>query len=118
MQENLYPELKENIDHVAGFVAAFANEYRLLILCSLLRDELTVSSITKSIGASQACTSQHLKRLSEAALVTSRRAGQSVYYRISSPHVEFMLSKVSSMYPTTLGSLIAADQSAYVEQLA
>ena len=115
MQNSPFPELLENIEHAADFASAFANENRLRILCALLREEMTVNAIAQSIGESQSCTSQHLKRLSELALVNNRRHGQNVYYAVSSPHVLFVLSRISSMYldqpkPVTADEVIAFDE--------
>ncbi|PRA81799.1 ArsR family transcriptional regulator [Ochrobactrum sp. MYb29] len=115
VQNSPFPELLENVEHAADFASAFANENRLRILCTLLSKEMTVNTIARSIGESQSTTSQHLKRLSELALVSSRRHGQSVYYAVSSPHVKFVLSRISSMYldrpkPVPADEVIAFDE--------
>ncbi|PJO48230.1 ArsR family transcriptional regulator [Ochrobactrum sp. MYb29] len=113
MQNSPFPELLENIEHAAEFASAFANENRLRILCALLREEMTVNAIAQSIGESQSATSQHLKRLSEFQLVSGRRAGLNVYYTVSSPLVEYVLSRISSMYLAQPGPMDATETIAF-----
>ena len=113
VQNSPFPELLENIEHAADFASAFANENRLRILCALLREEMTVNTIAQSIGESQSCTSQHLKRLSELQLVSNRRAGLNVYYTVSSPLVEYVLSKISSIYLDRPGPMKGAETIAF-----
>jgi DNA-binding transcriptional ArsR family regulator len=59
-----------------------ANRRRLLILRALEGRELSVSQIARAIGASLQSTSQHLRLLREHSMVSSRRAGQIVFYRL------------------------------------
>ena len=66
---------------------AMSHEGRLLILCMLLDGEKTVSEIEDAIGLAQATVSQHLARLRLDRLLTTRRDGRQVYYRIDDPKV-------------------------------
>lgn len=63
--------------------AALANEIRLRMLMLMMREgELCVCELTHAVGVSQPHASRHLAQLRELALVTDRRAGTWVYYRI------------------------------------
>ncbi len=63
--------------------AALAHETRLRCLLMLCRhEELCVCELTNAIGASQPHMSRHLAQLREVGLVSDRREGLWVYYRL------------------------------------
>ena len=64
--------------------ASITHETRLRSLLLLLEyDELCVCELTHAIGASQPHMSRHLGQLREAGLVTDRREGLWIHYRIN-----------------------------------
>lgn len=66
---------------------ALANPRRLEII-HLIRDhELSVSEIFSMLDLPQANVSQHLMVLRQAGLVTTRRAGQQIMYRLAHPNL-------------------------------
>ncbi len=68
----------------ADFFAALANDTRLRSLMLLSRQpELCVCELTHALGLSQPHISRHLAQLREAGLVSDRREGVWVYYRIN-----------------------------------
>jgi len=68
----------------ASLFASLAHDTRLRSLLLLLAyDELCVCELTHAIGASQPHTSRHLGQLRETGLVTDRRKGLWIYYRIN-----------------------------------
>jgi ArsR family transcriptional regulator len=70
------------IDPTALF-AAFANDTRLRCLMLLMdHDELCVCELTHATGVLQPHVSRHLAQLRELGLVSDRREGLWVYYRI------------------------------------
>src|ERR687891_2039168 len=96
-------------DEFARAAKALANGRRLELLDVLDNGERTVEALAGEAGLSVANTSQHLQVLRQAGLVSSRREGTSVYYRLAAPEV-FELWR-------TLRSL-AAGRLAEVERLA
>jgi DNA-binding transcriptional ArsR family regulator len=108
--ENTFFDLIENVDQAADFLSALANNKRLLILCKLLHNEMSVGALAKAIDLSQSALSQHLAKLRALDLVSTRRDAQTIYYMVSSPHIELMLSTLSSLYmsPTTRRHSLAA----------
>ncbi|MEO7059556.1 MAG: metalloregulator ArsR/SmtB family transcription factor [Lapillicoccus sp.] len=50
-------------------------------------DELSVSSLAERVGKRHPAVSQHLARLRMARLVTTRRQGTTVLYRLANEHV-------------------------------
>jgi len=65
------------------FFAALANQTRLRCLLLLLEhDELCVCELTQALGAAQPTISRHLAQLRETGLVSDRRQGLWIHYRI------------------------------------
>lgn len=96
--QNSYLNLTDNSDQAAEFLSALANNKRLLILCRLLNNEMSVGALAKAIDLSQSALSQHLAKLRALDLVSTRRDAQTIYYMVSSPHIELMLSTLASLY--------------------
>jgi len=61
---------------------ALADPSRRAIFESLTRGEAAVKDLTARFDISQPAVSQHLSTLKEAGLVTGRRDGRSVHYRV------------------------------------
>lgn len=64
-----------------------ANEKRLEILNNIKYEERRVEELVKILGVSKANVSQHLALLRHAGIVTARRAGLNVYYKIVDPEI-------------------------------
>jgi len=90
--------LAEKSETAAGLLAAMANQSRLMILCHLLNEELTVTELAERVKLNQSPLSQHLAKLRALGLVKTRREGQSIYYRLASPDVEAVLNTLYQIY--------------------
>jgi DNA-binding transcriptional ArsR family regulator len=70
----------------ADLMRSLSHPQRLLVLCALGRDEKSVAQLRQELGGiGQVPMSQQLMRLRADGLVTSRRKGTTVYYRIARP---------------------------------
>jgi rhodanese-related sulfurtransferase len=74
-------------DGFASIARALASGRRAEIVDLLSQGERTVEEIAREIGQSLANTSHHLRALARAQLVTTRRAGTHIHYRLASPTV-------------------------------
>ena len=63
------------------------NEKRLEILNNIKYEEKSVEELVKILGVSKANVSQHLALLRLAGIVTARREGLNVYYKIVDPEI-------------------------------
>ncbi len=71
----------------ANICQTLANPKRLEII-DLLRDgEKSVTELAEAMGISQANLSQHLTVMRQKGIVTPRREGVNVYYRLSNPKI-------------------------------
>jgi len=77
--------------------SALASEVRLEILELLAQSERGVDELASMTGASVANTSQHLQRLRQAGLVTGRKSGQAVVYRLTGERVATLLTVLAEV---------------------
>jgi len=92
-------EFEANARKVAGALRALGNERRLTILCKLVEaGEMTVGALVDALGLSQSALSQHLARMREENIVTFRRDGQTLWYRISDPRIEQLMAELHRLY--------------------
>jgi DNA-binding transcriptional ArsR family regulator len=77
-------QLAKNAHRASDLLGAMANTSRLMIMCQLADGEKSVSDLQPMIGLSQSALSQHLAVLRRKHLVRTRRAGQSIYYSLTS----------------------------------
>lgn len=73
---------------------ALGNGNRLELLDFLAQSERNVEQLAQVAGLSLANTSQHLQHLRQAGLVTSRKQGLKVYYKISGADVILLLQSL------------------------
>ncbi len=66
----------------AQYCQVFSNARRILILWVLGTDEKSVSDIASEVGASLQNTSQHLRLMRDRGILSSRRDGQAIFYRV------------------------------------
>lgn len=116
-------------EQFARIAKAIANPHRLELVDLLAQGERSVEELAKETALSIANASQHLQALREAHLVTARKEGLRVYYRLSDPAVYRLvqiirelaerqlaevdrivsayLSERASMEPVTLNELLS-----------
>jgi len=74
-------------ERIGGFLEAIGPEARLKILLSIGRGEACVCHLEALLGLRQAYISQQLMALREVGVITARREGRYVYYRLADPKV-------------------------------
>jgi rhodanese-related sulfurtransferase/DNA-binding transcriptional ArsR family regulator len=74
-------------EQFARIAKAIANPHRLELVDLLAQGERSVEELANEAALSIANTSQHLQALREAHLVTARKEGLRVYYRLADPTV-------------------------------
>lgn len=76
------------VQQAAGMLKCIGHPIRLQIIELLDREgELNVSAIYETLDIEQAVASQHLNLMRDKGVLTSRRDGVHVYYRIEDPRV-------------------------------
>ena len=76
------------VDQLAALFRVLGNDTRLRILHTIARTgEASVSEIADAVGASAQAVSNHLQRMSDQQIVSTRRDGNRIYYRLIDPCV-------------------------------
>jgi len=76
-------ELDQVFDAVARYFSLLSEPTRLKILHAICNDERSVSAIMKTTGATQTNVSRHLALMHRAGVVSRRRDGNAVYYKVT-----------------------------------
>jgi ArsR family transcriptional regulator len=84
--------LKESVLLLKGF----ADVTRLTILSLLQEGEVCVHDIVEALDISQSGVSHQLRILRDARLVSRRKEGRHVFYRLADKHVELLLDNALS----------------------
>ena len=71
----------------AEICKTLTNPTRIEILNCLRNEEKTVTELVDALGASKANVSQHLAVMRHKGILTTRRDGVNIYYRVSNPKV-------------------------------
>lgn len=87
-------------EEVAGLLKLLSHWQRLKLLCLLSRSERTVGQLTELCDSSQSKMSQFLGKLKSERLVSARREGKFVYYRISDARVRKLIHALRRVYDT------------------
>jgi len=91
--------LERKASELAALMRILASKHRLLILCQLVElGEASAGTLAESIGLSPSAMSQHLAKMRDEGLVTSRRESQTIWYRISDPRVEQLFATLHRLY--------------------
>lgn len=96
-------DLQARAGDAALLLKALANPDRLLLLCQLVEGERCVGDLGAATGIGQPSLSQQLAVLRAERLVGTRRDGQRVLYRVTSPAALALLRTLHGLFcPTTL----------------
>ena len=96
-------KLQKNARKASILLKAMSNEHRLLILCRLVVGEKSVGELVRLVGLSQSALSQHLAKLREQGLVSTRKEAQTVFYRLCDPRAEQLLGLLHDLFCPELG---------------
>jgi DNA-binding transcriptional ArsR family regulator len=90
--------MAERATEASNFLKAISHEGRLMILCHLATGEKSVTDLESLLSARQAAVSQQLSRLRLEGLVTPRREGKTIYYRLTDDRSRQILDLVYDMF--------------------
>jgi DNA-binding transcriptional ArsR family regulator len=87
-------KLVRNTREASQFLKALANENRLMLLCILSEGEYSVTELETLLEIRQPTLSQQLAKLRANDLVTTRRDGKAIYYRLASEQAREIMELV------------------------
>jgi DNA-binding transcriptional ArsR family regulator len=93
------PPLDERVTEAAQLLRLLSNERRLLVLCLLLsQGEMSVGALAEAVGLSQPALSQHLALMRAEGLVATRRAAQTIHYRVADKRAERVVEVLHELF--------------------
>lgn len=90
--------LVEHAAEAAETLKLLANEQRLLLLCRMMEGEASVGELVELTDMSQPSVSQHLNRLREGGMVTTRRDGTTIYNRLADERVHRLIGMLCDRF--------------------
>jgi len=91
-------QLQERASEASALLKTMSNESRLMILCTLQDQEMTVGELNNLIPLSQSALSQHLAALRKAQLVQTRKESQQIYYTVTSDKPAHIIGALKHIY--------------------
>ena len=98
MNSNDLEQLAEHAKEAAALLKQLSNQHRLMILCSLIDSELSVTELNSRTNLSQSALSQHLASLRNAGLVQTRREAQTIFYQLQGNEAIQVIRVLKSIY--------------------
>ncbi|HZG18832.1 MAG TPA: metalloregulator ArsR/SmtB family transcription factor [Herbaspirillum sp.] len=94
----LAEQMRRAAGEAVSALKALANEDRLLLMCQLSQREMCVSELEEALDIRQPTLSQQLGVLRSEGVVTTRRDGKRVYYRVADARLLQMLELMYRLY--------------------
>lgn len=91
-------KLQAAAGQACNLMKALSNRDRLLLLCQMTQNEFSVSELEALTGIRQPTLSQQLTVLREEKLVSTRREGKQIFYRIASDEALAVLQVLYQLY--------------------
>ncbi len=91
--------MQERAEDAAQLLKTLANAQRLRVLCLLVGREMTVGQINEELpDLSQSALSQHLARLRDENMVSTRRESQTIWYRLVEGPAQGVIATLYGIY--------------------
>jgi len=83
---------------VAEFLKHLCHPHRLMIVCALVEGELGVGDLERGLSIRQPSLSQHLGSLREAGIISGRKTGKTVFYRLSDDRAAKLVETLHAVF--------------------
>jgi DNA-binding transcriptional ArsR family regulator len=93
------------VDELAHFFQTIGQPARLQILLAIGEGETCVCHLEAMLNLRQAALSQHLMALRKSGLVTARRAGRFIHYRLKTPALLYIIHQAAQAQGISLPEL-------------
>ncbi|MDZ4730461.1 MAG: metalloregulator ArsR/SmtB family transcription factor [Xanthomonadales bacterium] len=91
--------MQERAEEASQLLKTLANAQRLRVLCLLVGKEMTVGQINDQLSdLSQSALSQHLAKLRDEGMVSTRRESQTIWYRLVDGPAQSVIATLYDIY--------------------
>ena len=94
-------EMKQRAKELADLLKVLANENRILILCELSKEPMSVSALLKKLEITQSGISQHLAILKFNGILDYDKKAQTIVYTIKDKRINRVLQVLKETYCST-----------------
>lgn len=91
-------EMKAKVGDASAFLKTLSNPDRLLIACALVDGERSVRALEDTLGIRQPGLSQQIAGLRDAGLISGRKEGKQVFYRLADPRVQTFITTMHQLF--------------------
>ncbi len=91
-------EMKRKAKEVADLLKVLSNENRLLILCELSKEPMSVGALLEKLDISQSGISQHLAILKSNGLLEYDKKAQTIVYSIKDERIYKVMQVLKETY--------------------
>jgi len=98
-------QMRDAAGQATTMLRVLANEDRLLLLCQLTQGEACVSELEELLEIRQPTLSQQLAILRNEEIVSTKREGKKIFYKVSDPGAVSVLTTLYGLYcpvPTSM----------------
>jgi ArsR family transcriptional regulator, virulence genes transcriptional regulator len=106
-----------DVNQAAALLDLMSSPARIGILQRVIEREWDVNALAKDLAMGQSALSQHLYKLRDAKMVSTRRAAQQIFYSSGSPAVIAILKTLESLGPMPVGRLTEAQEAARLQRI-
>ncbi|TPW32296.1 winged helix-turn-helix transcriptional regulator [Martelella alba] len=108
-------DMLDAANEACELLKALGNRHRLLILCQLIDGERSVGQLADFLGIRDSTVSQHLALLRRDKLISGRRDGQTIWYRIDSEPARDIVTALYKTFCATDFTCVNDDLSSATE---
>ncbi|MGX5845082.1 sulfite-sensing transcriptional repressor BigR [Mesorhizobium sp. ArgA1] len=91
-------DLQAKASEVSELLKTLAHPMRMMIVCTLIKSEYSVSELEEKLDIHQPNLSQQLTVLREAEIVETRREGKQIYYRLTARKAERLVGALYDIF--------------------
>ena len=88
-------------DKASALMKTLGHKGRLMVLCQLASGEKSVGDLSESLGIPQSPLSQHLSRMRQEGLVSTRREAQTIFYSLKAEDARKVIECLYGLYCAT-----------------
>ena len=90
--------MESRAGEVAALLKTLAHPMRLMLVCTLVEGEYSVSQLEETLGIHQPNLSQQLTVLRDADIVETRRDGKQIFYRLTAEKAAQLVAALYTIF--------------------